>query len=90
MIRHLRPEGHSGPYLVHTGGGPSYDQAMEDSQVTPGPEADASDDRGLGRFLDAAGIIAGIALVVMVIDVLTDGRLISRRLFGDGDADAAA
>lgn len=31
-------------------------------------------------WLDAAGIIAGAALLVMVADILTDGRLISRRL----------
>jgi hypothetical protein len=33
-----------------------------------------------GIVLDTAGIIAGIALVVIVIDVWTDGRLVSRRL----------
>lgn len=64
---------------------------MADSQVTPVPEeADPGGEQGWGRFLDAAGMLASVALVLIVIDVLTDGRLISRRLFGDGDEDADA
>lgn len=35
---------------------------------------------GWGRALDAAGIAAGVLLVVIVADIWTDGRLISRRL----------
>lgn len=33
-----------------------------------------------GRLLDAAGIIAGLLLLVIVADIWTDGRLVSRRL----------
>lgn len=58
-------------------------------QATSAPDAggaaDASDDgqvlepRGFG-WLDAAGVVAGVALIVIVVDILSDGRLISRRL----------
>lgn len=33
-------------------------------------------------FLDVAGALAGLVLAVIVADILTDGRLISRRLQG--------
>lgn len=32
--------------------------------------------------MDTAGLIAGVILVVIVADILTDGRVISRRLRG--------
>lgn len=50
--------------------------------------ADDSEDRGAwGRVLDVAGIIAGVLLVVIIADIWTDGRLISRRLMrARGDA----
>lgn len=35
---------------------------------------------GWGRVLDGLGIAAGLVLVAIVIDIFSDGRLISRRL----------
>jgi hypothetical protein len=32
------------------------------------------------RALDVAGVLAGVLLVAMAADMITDGRLISRRL----------
>ena len=32
------------------------------------------------NWVDTCGIIAGVVLVVILIDVFTDGRLVSRRL----------
>lgn len=40
-----------------------------------------------GRALDAAGVVAGVILVAIVIDIWTDGRLISRRLGRRGGDD---
>lgn len=59
----------------------------------PGPGADDSVTSGespdWGRLLDAAGIIAGVLLIVIVADIFTDGRLISRHLYrpprGEGE-----
>lgn len=34
------------------------------------------------NWVDTCGIIAGVVLVVILADVFTDGRLISRRLKG--------
>jgi hypothetical protein len=67
---------------------------MADSVPDPSPDADAppagsSEPPDWGRLLDAAGIIAGILLIVIVADIWTDGRLISRRLRG-GDDDIPA
>ena len=54
----------------------------------PGPGADDSSTSGespdWGRLLDAAGILAGVLLIVIVADIWTDGRLISRRLHRPG------
>lgn len=36
-------------------------------------------------MLDAAGIIAGVLLIVIVADIWTDGRLISRHLHRNPD-----
>ena len=49
---------------------------------TATPEADTTEpaERDWGRLLDTAGIIAAILLAVIVIDIATDGKLISRRL----------
>lgn len=44
---------------------------------------------GWGRALDAAGVLAGVVLVVIVIDIFSDGRLISRRLRRDPDPEPA-
>lgn len=67
---------------------------MADSAESPGPGADTSPEgeaRDWGRLLDAAGIIAGILLAVIVVDIATEGRLISRRLHRkDDDDDRAA
>jgi hypothetical protein len=58
---------------------------MADSDPGPSPDADASpagssEAPDWGRLLDAAGIIAGVFLVVIIADILSDGRLISKRL----------
>ena len=54
----------------------------------PGPGADDSTSSGespdWGRLLDAAGIIAGVLLIVIVADIWTDGRLISQYLHRRG------
>ncbi len=43
--------------------------------------ADQPDDKPDGwGWMDTAGIIAGGLLIVIVADILTDGRLVSRRL----------
>jgi hypothetical protein len=69
---------------------------MTDLTAGPGPDADtkspAGEARDWGRLLDAAGIIAGVLLLVIVADIATDGKLISRHLHkpkGD-DVDPAA
>jgi hypothetical protein len=46
----------------------------------PGDTPPPDEARDWGRLLDAAGIIAGCLLVAIVADILSDGRLISRRL----------
>jgi hypothetical protein len=43
-----------------------------------------------GRLLDTAGIIAGLLLIAIVIDIWSDGKLISRRLRGGGEDDIPA
>jgi hypothetical protein len=62
---------------------------MTESQDGPGlvPEGDGTlaDSPGWGRLLDAAGVAAGLLLLVIVADVLSDGRLISRRLYRRGE-----
>lgn len=45
------------------------------------PQADDGTPGGGGlTWLDGLGIAAGVVLVVIVADILSDGRLISRRL----------
>lgn len=43
-----------------------------------------------GRALDAAGVVAGVVLVAIIVDIWTDGRLISRRLGRRDDDDDQA
>jgi hypothetical protein len=46
------------------------------------PEAETGEPRGwdAGRVLDWAGGVAAVVLLVIVIDIWSDGRLISARL----------
>lgn len=63
---------------------------MTDVAEPPGQDAPDAAGGGLdwGRVLDAAGIVAGLLLAVIVADIWTDGRLISRRLHrGGGERD---
>ena len=57
---------------------------MADTPAPPAPAADTESEqdqpRDWGRVLDAAGIAAGVVLVVIVADIVSDGRVISRRL----------
>lgn len=46
------------------------------------PEAPTEETAPGWNWVDTCGIIAGIVLVVILADVFTDGRLISRRLKG--------
>ena len=63
-------------------------RSVADEQQQPaGGETDVTDDSGgegrnWGRVLDGAGIVAGVVLAAIVIDIWTDGRFISRRLRG--------
>ncbi len=48
---------------------------------TPAPPTEtAAETEGGWGWLDTAGLIAGCILIAIVADILTDGRLISRRL----------
>lgn len=67
---------------------------MTDQQASAAPAAadDQADNQdepggGWGRVLDTAGVLAGIVLVAIVIDIFSDGRLISRRLRREPDPD---
>jgi hypothetical protein len=57
---------------------------MAESDLVPPPAKDLPGDpreeRGAGRLLDAAGIAAGVLIVLICADIWTDGKLISRRL----------
>jgi hypothetical protein len=56
---------------------------MADTTTAPpdaAPAQDAPEARDWGRALDVAGVLAGVVLAVIVADILTDGRLVSRRL----------
>lgn len=56
-----------------------------------GGEVEEPPGRDWGQVLDAAGIAAGVVLVLIVVDILTDGKLVSRRLHrkrGDDDQPA--
>jgi hypothetical protein len=46
----------------------------------PSPPASPEDEAGGWHWLDTAGIAAGLLLVVIVADVWTDGRVLSRPL----------
>lgn len=64
------------------------------AESTPDPSPAAADETtaevpGWGRLLDAAGIAAGVLLVIIVADIVTDGRLVSRRLHRRNDDDSA-
>lgn len=51
---------------------------------TAAPAAESEQEPGgldWGKIIDAAGLVAAGILVVIVADILTDGRVISRRLF---------
>lgn len=61
--------------------------AMTDAVTAAPPAAPAAgteedqDQGGVwGRIMDGAGIVAGLALGAILIDIFTDGRFISRRL----------
>jgi hypothetical protein len=65
---------------------------MADSAAGPGPDADTTgsdtaEAPDWGRLLDAAGIVAGVILVVIIADIWTDGRLVSRRLRRGGEGE---
>lgn len=56
---------------------------MADTAVTPAAdtaEPEQSEPRDWGRVLDVAGGIAAVVLVIIVADIVSDGRVISRRL----------
>jgi hypothetical protein len=56
---------------------------MADLTGDPGPGADAEptgEVRDWGRALDIAGIVAGVFLVLIIADIWSDGKLISRHL----------
>jgi hypothetical protein len=55
---------------------------MANSESPASPAGDGDNDDGFrwGRVLDAAGAVAGVLLIVICADILTDGRLISRRI----------
>jgi len=54
---------------------------MAPTPDTAAPDTEPEDGApGWGRLLDTAGIIAAILLAAIVIDIATDGKLISRRL----------
>jgi hypothetical protein len=70
---------------------------MAESQEGPGPgttviagDMDSGEAPDWGRLLDAAGFIAGVLLIAICADILTSGRLISRRLQGRNPGDPAA
>lgn len=63
------------------------DTTSPDSTGTGAESAEGEEQPRWGRALDAAGVIAGVVLVAIVIDIWTDGRLISRRLGRRGDDD---
>ena len=47
------------------------------------PAAPEADDQPRGwDWLDTAGLIAGVVLIVILADIFTDGRVISRHLPG--------
>jgi hypothetical protein len=64
---------------------------MADSAEGPGPGADApgpdAEAPDWGRLLDAAGIAAGVVLLVIIADIWTDGKFISRYLRRGGEGE---
>ena len=55
---------------------------MTSTETTPATQdADTGEPRGWDK-MDTLGLIAGVLLVAIVADILSDGRLISRRLRG--------
>ena len=65
----------------------AYAEGVADEPAGDSDEAAEDGGRNWGRVLDGAGIVAGVVLAVIVIDIWSDGRLISRRLRG-GQAEA--
>jgi len=61
---------------------------MSEQQVeAPAPPLEDDSERsGWGRVMDAAGILAGLLLLVIVADIWSDGRLVSRRLMRNREA----
>lgn len=57
----------------------AYDLSMDDTDQVPAEEQAEGTGRA-GRMLDAAGIAAGVVLVVILLDIWTDGKVISRWL----------
>lgn len=59
--------------------------SVADEQPPAGGETDTeTDGPNWSRVLDVAGVVAGVALAAIVVDIWTDGRLISRRIAGRG------
>lgn len=57
--------------------------ASTETPVKPKPADPAPDAEPDGwDAMDTLGVIAGVVLVVIVADIVSDGRLISRRLRG--------
>ena len=54
---------------------------MTSTETTPAKPAADAEPSGWD-VMDTVGLIAGALLVVIVIDIVSDGRLISRRLRG--------
>lgn len=87
-----RPDRMTRPGIIPPEFAAAYALTMTDTAAAPpqapGPQAGAeggapeeteTDDRW-GRVLDAAGVVAGVVLVVIVFDIVTDGRFVSRWL----------
>jgi hypothetical protein len=55
---------------------------MAETQTPTEPPADADPAEGLnwGRVLDVAGLVAAGVLIVILVDIVSDGRFLSARL----------
>lgn len=63
----------------------AYAGSVAAAEETETGDSDGGEGRNWGRVLDGAGAVAGVVLAIIVVDVWTDGRLISRRLTRRGD-----